>query len=486
MAGIGFELKKLFKATGVLSMLRAYGYTGMITAGPMILGFIFLLSIQSIAGRFGMPKSETELMTSIITYSLLASMVYSSIFSMVMTRFVADLLYEHKEGDVIPSLEGILSFLLPSGMILWAVFLFFSGVTFTQGFLSLILFGELICVWTEMNYLSAIKDYRGILLSYVVSIMLAVGSALLWGYFDGISVDKMLLSVVIGYGNMMALDLILLYGFFPNSQKNHFDFLPWFDEYSDLMVIGLASNIGLFSHLIIAWFGGIGHRIKGLFYAAPEHDISALFAFLTILITTINFVASVEVNLYPKYRRYYDLFNGHGSIFEIEQAEKEMLTVLDHELIYTARRQFYGTALILSVGLVILERLPLGFDALMEGYFRILCVGYGAYAVANVLTLVLMYFTAYEDAKKANIVFAVSTTAFSLASLLFESKYYGFAFALGSILYLAYGIRRLMVYTKRLPYHILSSQPLLAEHKRGLGTKLYLRMLSMEKKRHSK
>ena len=45
MAGIGFELKKLFKATGVLSMLRAYGYTGMITAGPMILGFIFLLSI---------------------------------------------------------------------------------------------------------------------------------------------------------------------------------------------------------------------------------------------------------------------------------------------------------------------------------------------------------------------------------------------------------------------------------------------------------
>ena len=113
--------------------------------------------------------------------------------------------------------------------------------------------------------------------------------------------------------------------------KNWLDFLPWFDEYSDLMVIGLTTNIGLFSHLVIAWFGGIGHRIRGLFYAAPEHDISALFAFLTILITTINFVASVEVNLYPKYRKYYDLFNGHGSILEIEQAEKEMLTVLGVE-----------------------------------------------------------------------------------------------------------------------------------------------------------
>ncbi len=37
MAGIGFELKKLFKATGVLSMLKAYGYTGAVTAGPMLL-----------------------------------------------------------------------------------------------------------------------------------------------------------------------------------------------------------------------------------------------------------------------------------------------------------------------------------------------------------------------------------------------------------------------------------------------------------------
>jgi uncharacterized membrane protein len=204
---------------------------------------------------------------------------------------------------------------------------------------------------------------------------------------------------------------------------------------------------------------------------------------MTILITTINFVASVEVNLYPKYRRYYDLFNKKGSITEIEQAEKEMLTVLDHELIYTARRQFYGTALMLSVGLVILERLPLGFDALMEGYFRILCVGYGAYAVGNVLILILMYFTAYSDAMLATTFFAVSTTVFSVISLRFEAKYYGFGFALGSILFLCIAIVMLIKYTKRLPYHILSVQPLIAEPKKGLGTWLYLRAVRYEKKR---
>ena len=57
-----------------------------------------------------------------------------------------------------------------------------------------------------------------------------------------------------------------------------------------------------------------GEQVKGLFYGAPSHDVPALIAFLTILITTVNFVVSVEVNFYPKYRNYYSLFNDGGTI----------------------------------------------------------------------------------------------------------------------------------------------------------------------------
>ena len=473
MAGIGFELKKLFRATGVLSVLKAYGYTGMVTAGPMLLGVLFLLSINTIGKLAGLPKDEQDLLVSMITYSLLASMVITSIFSMVMTRYVADLLYQEKDEAVLPSLEGILMFVLPLGGLIWGVFLIFSQVRYSICILLLIFFLELIVAWTEMNYLTAIKDYRGILLSYIYAIIAAVIVAYLGCRFFGVSLELMIFSVSVGYGVMLIYDLVLLYKYFPNSQKDHFAFLPWFDEFADLMVIGFATNIGLFAHLVIAWVSDIGENYQGLFYGAPQHDVAALFSFITILITTINFVASVEVNFYPKYRRYYDLFNGAGSIMEIEQAENEMLTVLEHELIYMARRQFYGTALMLSIGLVILGRLPLGFDALMEGYFRILCVGYGAYAVGNVLMLVLMYFTDYRDARNSAIVFAVTTTVGSLASLQLDTKYYGFAFAFGSIIYLIFALVMLMRYTKRLPYHILSSQPIVAEAKRGFGCRLY-------------
>ncbi len=486
MAGIGFELKKLFKSTGVLSKLRAYGYTGMVTAGPMLLGFFYLMSVSTIAKWTGIVKEDRDLLVCMITYSLLASMIFSGFFSMVMTRYVADLLYQDKEEDVLASLEGVLCLILPVGGILWAIFVLHSGLDTSLAILIFMLFMELVATWTEMNYMSAIKDYKGIFLSYVVSIAVSLMAAYLGCRLFGGSMEIMMISVDIGYGLMMVFNLALLYRFFPNSHKRHFDFLPWFDEYKDLMIISVATNVGLFSHLVIAWFSSIGINIKGLFYSAPQHDVAALFAFLTILITTINFVASVEVNLYPKYRRYYDLFNGKGSISEIDQAESEMLTVLEHELIYTARRQFYGTAIMLSVGLVILARLPLGFDSLMESYFRILCVGYGAYAIGNVLVLILMYFTDYKDSKTASVLFAAVSTVGCIVSVFFDMKFYGYAFAFAAIVYMAVGILMLSRYTRNLPFHILSSQPVFYVAKTGKAGKLYEFILrTQEEIRHS-
>jgi uncharacterized membrane protein len=472
LAGIGFELKKLFKATGVLSILRAYGYTGMITAGPMLLGILFLLGINGTGKAFGLDKNGQDLLVCMITYSLLGSIMLTSACSMVVTRYIADMLYQEHEERILPSLEGICSILLPPGAVISIIFLAFAGISHTLIVLNFILFMELTVVWMEMNYLTAIKNYQGILLSYVFAIVTSFCAAYLGCVVFGVSDEVLMAAVCIGYGIMMCMDMILLYRFFPSEQAHFYEFLHWFDEFQSLALIGLFTNIGLFSHLVIAWMSKIGEQVQGLYYGAPQHDVAALFAFITILMTTINFVASVEVNFYPKYRAYYDLFNGTGSIMEIEQAEKEMLTVLDHELTYTARKQFYLTAVMLSLGLVVLNRLPLGFDAMMEGYFRILCIGYGAYAIGNVLMLILLYFTDYEGARAASAIFALSTTAGCILSLFLNAKYYGFAFAIGSMLYFGVCWFRLNSYTQKLPYHILSTQPIVAVPRYGFFSKI--------------
>ena len=126
----------------------------------------------------------------------------------------------------------------------------------------------------------------------------------------------------------------------------------------------------------------------------------------------------------------------------------------------------------ISLGGVILESLPLGFNDLMEGYFRTLCVGYGIYAVANTMVLLLLYFTDYKGALMAAGCFAGGTVVFTIISLFFPRVYYGFGFLAGSAVFFLLVVFRLDYYTKHLPYYILSVQPVVVREKRGTFSRL--------------
>ena len=205
---------------------------------------------------------------------------------------------------------------------------------------------------------------------------------------------------------------------------------------------------------------------------APAYDVPSLLAFLTILVTTVNFVVSVEVNFYPKYRSYYALFNDGGSIGDIVQAGQEMLAVLKSELWYTGLKQLFATGLAVALGGVLLTRLPLGMTDPMLGYFRVLCVGYGLYAVGNTAMLLLLYFTDYRGAMACTGLFAGSAAVFTALSLFGSEAYFGFGFLLGAALFCLAAVLRLDWYTRRLPYFLLSRQPVAAEDKAGRFARL--------------
>lgn len=128
MAGIGFELKGLFRKKGIFALFRAYGYTGIVTTGPMILGIALLLGIMFLADFFGVGKHGQDLLVSMVTYALLASLIVTSFFSMVVTRYIADMFYEERKDAVMPAFFGSSLLLLVPGGILYGVFLLFSGV----------------------------------------------------------------------------------------------------------------------------------------------------------------------------------------------------------------------------------------------------------------------------------------------------------------------------------------------------------------------
>lgn len=472
MAGIGFELKKIFAKKGVINSAKAYGYAAVICTGPMLLGVVLLLGITGICMMSGASMHTRELLISMITYTLLASVTVTSFFSMVVTRYVADMLFEEKKQTVLPAFWGSTVIMMAVGSVLYGLFLAFSGISFGRIILCFTLFNELIVVWNAMSFLSAIKDYKGIFLSFLTSVSasLILGVVIIWLGFPVI--EGLLFSVTVGYGIMLIWDVVLLHRYFPHSKLSAFSFLKWIDAFWPLALSGLFMNVGMFAHLVIMWFSDIGTRVNGLFFSAPWYDVPALLAFMTSFMTTVNFVVSVEVNFYPKYRNHYSLYNDKGRVDDIKQSENEMIGTLKTELFYTALKQLLFSTVVIALGGYLLDYLPLGFNEVMRGYFRTLCVAYGLYSIGNMLMLILLYFTDYSGALISTAVFAASSILFTLMSLNFPNIFYGFGFLLSSLVFSVVAAIRLDYFTKRLPYYILSVQPLVSEDRSGMFSRL--------------
>ena len=79
MAGIGFELKKLFHRKGLVAMVRAYGYAGVICTGPMLLGILLQFGVLAVSGWWHVPRADQNLLVCMITYTLLASLVFDQL-----------------------------------------------------------------------------------------------------------------------------------------------------------------------------------------------------------------------------------------------------------------------------------------------------------------------------------------------------------------------------------------------------------------------
>ena len=160
MAGIGFELKRLFRRKGLFATMRAYGYAGIVCTGPMLLGVLLQVGILVLCGMWGVDRASQDLLVCMVTYTLLASLILTSFFSMPVTRFLADMLFAEREDEILPSFWGSNVIMLVVGTVLYGIFLLFSGATLLQGLLCLWLFNIMIVNWNGMGYLTAIKDYR--------------------------------------------------------------------------------------------------------------------------------------------------------------------------------------------------------------------------------------------------------------------------------------------------------------------------------------
>jgi uncharacterized membrane protein len=98
-----------------------------------------------------------------------------------------------------------------------------------------------------------------------------------------------------------------------------------------------------------------------------------------------------------------------------------------------------------------------------------MCVGYGAYAIANSLMLIELYFEDYTGAFIGTGLFAVVSTSLNIWQILKgDVHYFGVGFFAGAICFYFSILIRLNWYTGRLPYFLLSRQSLVPGTEKGL------------------
>lgn len=113
MAGIGFELKKLFEKEGILQNVKAYSFSAIITIGPALIAMGTIFTLQWLLKIKANSLAIRQIVTSAIFYAFVFSQIITSGFTMVITRYIADQIYLREYEKIMPSLYGLLMLCVP-------------------------------------------------------------------------------------------------------------------------------------------------------------------------------------------------------------------------------------------------------------------------------------------------------------------------------------------------------------------------------------
>ncbi len=462
MAGIGFELKKLFVGSGVIRKLRAYAYAAVICSGTMILAILLLLGIQALAQSYGMGEHQREVLVITMVYALLLSMIMTSGYQMFLSRYVADMMYQNQLGRVLPSLTGsALTLMVPGGAVYALLIMTAVELSPLQKLLNWILFMELIPVWLLMSYITAAKDYKAILLTFLAGVVLALLSGPVLIALGTDPLTAFLAALPLGYGVMLCGMLWVLLHYFPRGKGSLLGFIAWLSHTPDLLVTGTLSMTGAFVHIVLMWFSPLGSVVTGAFRQASLFDAAAFYAYLVTLPTNINFIISVEVNFYSTYREYFSAITDGGTMPQIRLARIRMERSLWQEITNLIVVQLFGMVIYMLVMSYVLP--VIGFTTDMMHMFRLMCIGYSLYCIGTSLMLLQLYFNDRKGAMATAAALFAGNLAGTLLSFRLGSLYYGIGVITGGIAMYAASFPRLAQYVRRIDYNVYCSQPVFQE-----------------------
>lgn len=460
MAGIGFELRKLFREeTGLLSSAKSYAYSSVTTVGPMLLCMLMIFANQMFMRGYDVAYLERELFLTTVVYVFIFSVLVTGGLSMVLTRFIADRIFEGKNEHLLSSYYGAIAICLPLGAVV--AWLFLSRVEAGIGYKAVVyvLFAELIIIWIQSVHLSALKDYSRIVrhFAYGVSTSL-IGTWLVLRYSNFDTATAVLTVMAVGFFIVIWCSARHFESFFPSGQSRlYFAFLSYIMKYPSLLLIGTFFYIGVYTHTFVYWFSSYGFSVAEAYRVSPFYDLPVFYAYLTVVPTLVTFVVSVETSFYDKFRDYYSKILNGGTLQEVAQAKRDMQRTLMQEISFVMEVQLLFTIISLAIGIKLLP--AIGFTMAQLDTFKILALGYFLFIIAFITLLIMLYFDDRKGVTFISALLVLLNTGLTWWSM--SKGFHGLGLFIASFVVLCIAFVRLIYYLRNIDYYTFCSQPIM-------------------------
>jgi polysaccharide biosynthesis protein PelG len=429
MAGIGFMLHRLIRADGLSANLSGLGHATLASSGPWITTCVTLILI-SVIGHDRIDLDTLRRFSILVTYNFSFSLVGSGAIILVATRHLADCLYEQDLRKVpallVGSLTIVFAVLALIGFWIYGVLTDLSTQERIFGFIGLLVTGG---IWLAAAFMSALKSYTTITVSFVVGMFAGSIFALLLVEPYGLS--GLLAGFTVGLAAIFFSLIVRITIEFPGSIQNPFSFIKKSRSLWQLGLIGLLMNCAIWVDKWVMWFApGAATLGQGLF-ANESYEAAMFLAYLSIVPSLALMLIDTETAFFECYTNFYRKISLHATLEQLRKQHSEIKRILNIGL---KRVVLLQTA----ICLISLVLAPTIVTAIGGGQEMVPILRYGLVgALFHMLLIANLMVFAYFDLRKELLIvsalFLLLNFFGTIQTVFIGGEYFGYGYCIAAI-----------------------------------------------------
>ena len=456
MAGIGVKLNRIYHKNTITTNIIGFFYSTVVTIAPVLVVIINLMLMQKVLKFNTVGFFDRELFSCTVLYVFIFSLLTTSPFNAVLSRYMSDVIFEERYEDIQPCHRvGLLTNICFS--CLFAIpFCFWEhlvgGVPIYYVFTGYCCFVSLVTVFYNMLYLSICKEYRLISLYFLTGMVTSFLLSLFLRFVCKVSITySMLLALTVGFFVTAVLEWAKIHQFFPDNSEEYGRVFAYFRKYWHLILINFLYTLGLFVHNFVFWGTDMAIHLVQTFVCNQPYDMATCLAMFTNISASVIFISRVEMYFHERYRAYADaVFGGRG--IDIRNTKKRMFRQLGSELMTLVRLQFIVSVIIYLLFVIFLP--GMGYAGLVMRIYPMVAAGYFILFLMYSEIIFLYYFEDLKGALLTAVSFCGVTFLASLVAVHLSSIFYGTGVWVGSMTGFVVAYMRLRWMEKHLDEHM--------------------------------